>query len=77
VNAVSTIQPLGEVKDKFKMNLDGDVLTVVSEQWARRHGGRGSRRFPWPSFGSAKAGALKLIEEKRSRHAFVGHGFMS
>src|SRR5439155_856798 len=34
VAAVSTIQPIGEVKDKFKMNLDGDVLTVVSEQWA-------------------------------------------
>ena len=34
VAAVSTLQPVGEVKDKFKMNLDGEVLTVVSEQSA-------------------------------------------
>ena len=30
---LSTVQPVGQVKDKFKMNLDGDVFTVVSEQW--------------------------------------------
>ncbi len=34
VVGVSTVEPLGEVKDKFKLNLDGDVLTVVSEQWS-------------------------------------------
>jgi hypothetical protein len=27
---LSTIRPIGQVQDKFKMNLDGDVFTVVS-----------------------------------------------
>ena len=29
---VSTVAPYGQVKDKFKMNLTGEVLSVVSEQ---------------------------------------------
>jgi len=60
---VSSIEPRGEVKDKFKMNLDGDVLTVVSEQWAA------STRQTWVETFSLvdpsaprRLGSLKLIE---------------
>jgi alpha-tubulin suppressor-like RCC1 family protein len=63
VAAVATIQPIGEVKDKFKMNLDGDVLTVVSELRAA------STLQTWvETFSLAdpsapqKLGSLKLIE---------------
>src|SRR5437867_3005901 len=75
VAAVSTIQPIGEVKDKFKMNLDGDVLTVVSEQWAA------PTRQTWvETFSLAapsvpqKLGSLKLIEgETLFATRFDGH----
>jgi alpha-tubulin suppressor-like RCC1 family protein len=30
---LSKLTPAGQVKDKFKLNLNGDVLTVVSEKW--------------------------------------------
>src|SRR5437773_6081154 len=75
VTAVSTIQPIGEVKDKFKMNLDGDVLTVVSEQSAA------PTRQTWvETFSLAdpsvpqKLGSLKLIEgETLFATRFDGH----
>lgn len=34
--ARGNIDPRGQVPDKFKMNLSGDVFTVVSETWADR-----------------------------------------
>jgi uncharacterized secreted protein with C-terminal beta-propeller domain len=59
---VSAIQPLGEIKDKFKMNLEGDVLTIVTERSA-------STRQTWvETFSLAdpkapqKLGSLKIIE---------------
>jgi alpha-tubulin suppressor-like RCC1 family protein len=73
--AASTIEPIGEVKDKFKMNLNGDVLTVVSEK----------REAPtlqtWvETFSLAdpaapqKLGSLKLIEgEALFATRFDGH----
>ena len=75
VAAASTLQPIGEVKDKFKMNLDGDVLTVVSELWAV------STRQTWvETFSLAdpsapqKLGSLKLIEgETLLATRFDGH----
>lgn len=36
MNARGNISPLGQVPDKFKMNLRGDVFTVVSETWTDR-----------------------------------------
>src|SRR5438445_11332717 len=63
VAAVSTVQPVGEVKDKFKMNLEGDVLTVVSELWAVSTRQTLVETFsladPWAP---QKLGSLKLIE---------------
>jgi len=79
VNAVSTIQPLGEVKDKFKMNLDGDVLTVVSEQWAA------STRRTWVETFSLAILRLRKgwerssssREKRSSPRASTATGFMS
>ena len=33
---LSSFQVLGQVKDKFKMHVNGDVFTVISEEWAMR-----------------------------------------
>ncbi|MBI2929351.1 MAG: beta-propeller domain-containing protein [Verrucomicrobia bacterium] len=33
---LSSFQVLGQVKDKFKMHVNGDVVTVISEEWAMR-----------------------------------------
>src|SRR6266480_1517802 len=65
VSGISTLQPLGQVEDKFKLNLDGDVLTVVSEQLS-------AGRTAWvETFSLAnpsapqKLGALNLIQGER------------
>jgi len=33
MQALSTLVPAGQVKDKFKMSLRGEILTVISERW--------------------------------------------
>lgn len=33
MEARGVVTPAGQVKDKFKMNLEGDVFSVISEQW--------------------------------------------
>ena len=34
MKALGSIRPAGQVADKFKMNLDGELFTVISEAWS-------------------------------------------
>jgi len=65
----STIRPAGRVADKFKMNLSGDVFTVVAESWGQTPGSATGRVSMLETFSLADPAAPQKLGQLE-----VGHG---
>jgi hypothetical protein len=66
---MSTVRPAGRVADKFKMNLAGDVFTVVSEYWGQSGDGATRRVSALETFSLADPAAPTRLGQLE-----VGHG---
>jgi hypothetical protein len=66
---LSTIRPAGRVADKFKLNVAGDIFTVISEAWNREWGSNTQRASVLQTFSLADPTAPKALGKLE-----VGHG---
>ncbi|HOW65247.1 MAG TPA: beta-propeller domain-containing protein [Candidatus Paceibacterota bacterium] len=66
---LATIKPAGRVADKFKLNVSGDIFTVISEAWNREWGSNTWRASVLQTFSLVDPTAPKALGKLE-----VGHG---